>query len=101
MNERSQNILNEIRRTLSSEETALEDRKVVLFGSRAQGTERERSDFDIGILGSKPLSPRDFFRLQEKIERIETLFRIDLVDLATVSEQFRGEALKHTEVLIG
>jgi predicted nucleotidyltransferase len=33
----------------------LEGRKVVLFGSRARGEARPRSDFDLGVMGDQPM----------------------------------------------
>ena len=50
--------------------------QVILFGSRAKGTERERSDIDIAVRGVS-----DILALQEEIEDISTLYKIDLVDL--------------------
>ncbi len=50
--------------------------QVILFGSRAKGTERERSDIDIAVRGVS-----DILAFQEEIEDISTLYKIDLVDL--------------------
>ncbi|WP_343247041.1 nucleotidyltransferase domain-containing protein [Diplocloster hominis] len=50
--------------------------EVVLFGSRAKDTARERSDIDIAVSGVSA-----FDELQEEIENIETLYTIDLVNL--------------------
>lgn len=52
--------------------------KVVLFGSRAKGTALERSDIDVAVAGVS-----DFDSLQEEIEEIPTLYKIDLVNLDT------------------
>lgn len=52
--------------------------EVILFGSRAKGTAGERSDIDIAVSGVK-----DVEKLREELERIPTLFSIDLVDLDT------------------
>ena len=51
-------------------------KEVVLFGSRAKDTARERSDIDIAVSGVS-----EFDELKEKIENIETLYTIDLVNL--------------------
>ena len=53
-------------------------KKVILYGSRAKGTARERSDIDIAVSGIQ-----DFYRLSEDIENIPTLYTVDLVDLDT------------------
>lgn len=79
----------------------LSDHRVVLFGSRVAGTARERSDFDIGVLGSSPLPLKVFYEMEDRIERLETLYRIEWVDLNRVSAEFRAEALKNIEVLYG
>ena len=51
---------------------------VILFGSRAKGTYTERSDIDIAVSGVK-----DFFALEEEIEMLPTLYKIDTVNLDT------------------
>ena len=61
-------------------------KKVILYGSRAKGTARERSDIDIAVCGTK-----DFDRLLEDIENIPTLYTVDLVDLDTCTNTFLGE----------
>ena len=75
--------------------------RVVLFGSRAAGVARERSDFDVGVLGDTPLPLKTFFKMEDLFDEIETLHRIDWVDFNRVSPEFRREALKKTEVLYG
>ena len=49
---------------------------VTLFGSRAKGTQRERSDIDIAVTGAK-----DFDLLVEQIEDIPTLYSIDVINM--------------------
>jgi len=79
----------------------LEGYQVFLFGSRASGQARERSDFDVGVLGSKPLPVDVFFAIEDAFDRLPTLHTIDWVDFGRVSEKFRHEALKHVEVIYG
>jgi len=98
---REKEILEEIRRAIASKKDLLSGYSAVLFGSRAKGTSRERSDFDIGICGDKPLSPGTLASLADRLDEIETLYRIDLVDFQLVSNRFRECALQHTEVLYG
>lgn len=52
--------------------------EVVLFGSRAKGTAKTNSDFDIAVTGVK-----DIEGLREELDSIPTLYKIDLVDLDT------------------
>lgn len=63
--------------------------KVVLFGPRAKGTARERSDIDIAVSGVS-----DMEKLQEKIEDIPTLYTVDLVDLDTCENQLLLENIE-------
>lgn len=77
----------------------LSGRKIVLFGSRAAGTARDRSDFDIGIVGDEPLSLNTFFRIEDRLDHLDTLYKLDWVDLNRTDKNFREEALRHAEVL--
>jgi predicted nucleotidyltransferase len=96
---RERQILDSIRSVCEHEKAALSGRRVVLFGSRAGNNARTRSDFDIGIDGLAPLDPASFDRLFEKFEEIDTLYRIDLVDLQAVSDNFRSNALQKCKVI--
>lgn len=73
--------------------------RVVLFGSRARGDAKPLSDFDIGVIGETPLPLEDYYVLEDQLENLPTLYRIDWVDLAQVSEKFRQEALTNVEVI--
>jgi predicted nucleotidyltransferase len=95
------NVKEEIRKVCTRMEADLRGYRVVLFGSRASGRAADRSDFDIGIFGEAPLPLRIFYEMEELLEEIPTLYRIDWVDLNRVSPGFRHEAMKHTEVLYG
>lgn len=53
--------------------------KVVLFGSRARGTNRERSDIDLAVSGG---SVQRFEELLE--EKAETLLSFDIINLDEV-----------------
>ena len=94
-------IKEEIRRVCIRMEADLQGYQVILFGSRVAGTARDRSDFDVGVLGDKPLPLATFYKMDELFEEIPTLYRIDWVDLNRVSPEFRHEALKQAEVLCG
>lgn len=77
----------------------LGNRKVYLFGSRASGKARSRSDFDIGVFGDEPLPLRDFYAVEEALDELPTLYRIDWVDLNRASVAFRERAIISAEVL--
>lgn len=73
--------------------------RVFLFGSRARGMYDEKSDIDIGILSDTRISGKQWMTIQEKLEQIPTLLKIDIVDFNTVDEGFKASALKHTKEL--
>jgi predicted nucleotidyltransferase len=66
---------------------------VFLFGSRAIGSEAERSDVDIGIEGPAPVPRATLAAIQDELEEAPTLYTIDVVDFARVTEPFREVAL--------
>jgi predicted nucleotidyltransferase len=68
-----------------------------LFGSRAKGTANDRSDIDIGIVSDSQISGKQLMAIQEKLEQISTLLKIDVVDFNSVDEEFKKIALKHTQ----
>jgi predicted nucleotidyltransferase len=96
-------IKEEIRKVCALMEVDLCGYRVVLFGSRTAGTARDRSDFDVGVIGDgdTPLPLETFYKMEDLFDEIPTLYRIDWVDLNRVSPEFRCEALKQTEVLCG
>ena len=53
-------------------------KKVILYGSRAKGTARERSDIDIAVSGVD-----NFELLVEKVEELPTLYSVDMVNMDT------------------
>lgn len=70
-------------------------KKIILFGSRAKGTNSERSDIDIAISGG------DFFSFAEDVdEKTDTLLKFDVVNLdKNISSKFRAE-IENNGVLI-
>ena len=63
-------------------------RRVVLFGSRARGDGRERSDVDLA-LDAPGLSRAEWVRLWADAQEADTLYRIDLVRLDEAPVAFR------------
>ena len=63
--------------------------KVILYGSRAKHTARERSDIDIAVSGVK-----DFELLAERIEELPTLYSVDLLNLDTCKNQLLLEDIR-------
>lgn len=79
--ERVEKVLKEIE-TLLQKYSA---KKALLFGSWAKGTAHPGSDIDIAVSGV-----RDVEALREDAENLETLYKIDIIDLDTC----RNELLK-------
>lgn len=77
----------------------LQGLKVVLFASRATGRAREHSDYDLGVVGDVPVPLEDFHAIEDALEALPTLYRIDWVDLMRTDERFRARALKEAETL--
>lgn len=62
---------------------------VILYGSRAMGTIRERSDIDIALSGVD-----NFDELVEKVEDLPALYSIDLLNLDTCRNELLLEDIK-------
>lgn len=69
-------------------------RRVVLFGSRARGTELPKSDIDIAFEGGDA----DGF-IDDVQERLWSLLMVDAVDLASASDGLRAEVERDGKVL--
>lgn len=74
--------------------------QAVLFGSRATGNAGSGSDWDIGILGPKPLRGAIIQSIRDELDEMRTLHTFDVVDLRTVPDSFRASALKKVVRLI-
>ena len=87
------------------EEEITDDTLVILFGSRARGTERMDSDADIGILSAfgHKLSASEKISLAEKISRQLGVSedKIDLVDLSRASPLLQYQAAREGRILFG
>lgn len=101
MDDREQQIKNMIVAQIAKFASQLGDRKVFLFGSRVSGGAKERSDFDVGVYGDSPLPLKEFFTIEDALDALPTLYKIDWVDLNQVASKFREEAMKNIEILYG
>lgn len=63
--------------------------RVILFGSRARGENKDLRDFDIAISKRRPLSWREFALLKNDVEEIAWPYKVDLIDLSRVPDKFR------------
>ena len=73
--------------------------RVFFFGSRVVGGGSDRSDIDVGIEGDAPIPAAALIEIEEDVERLPTLYKIDIVDFSSVSEKFRSVALKQREFM--
>nr|WP_321497040.1 nucleotidyltransferase domain-containing protein [uncultured Methanolobus sp.] len=75
-----------------------EDINIFLFGSRARGNAHSTSDIDIGIMPSGSFDRKKITALRAELEEMNIPYSVDLVDLSTVSEDFRQQVLNEGEV---
>ncbi len=66
--------------------------RIVLFGSRARGTARPDSDWDLGIQGPRPVTGEERQRIRDALEDLPTLHTFDVVDLTTARPALRDSA---------
>jgi len=98
---REDQILKWIRQGLRRYSEDLVGYKVVLFGSRVRRSHRDRSDFDLGIVGDVPVSQKTFYKISDFLESLPTLYQIDWVDLNRVAKKVKENALKDAVELYG
>jgi len=79
----------------------LRGHRVFLFGSRVTGDARPHSDFDIGVVGDTPLPLNDFYAIEDQLDDLPTLYKIDWVDFNRASPRFSERAARQIEVLHG
>ena len=73
--------------------------KVFIFGSRATGKAKKFSDYDIGILGKKPVPGEKMALTEEAFEESDLPFKIEVVDFSLVSSKFQNIALSKIKEL--
>jgi predicted nucleotidyltransferase len=66
---------------------------VYLFGSWARGEACRASDIDVAILPEEPLPSGLVPDIEEALENSLSLYPVDLVDLTSVSDNFRRRVL--------
>lgn len=79
----------------------LRGHQVFLFGSRATGDARPHSDFDVGVMGDEPLLLKDFYAIEDQLDDLPTLYKIDWVDFNRVSARFSERAMQQVEKIHG
>lgn len=97
--EREAQIIKMLEELFASRKADLIKHRVLLFGSRARGTARQRSDFDLAVDGDEALPIKAFYDFEEALEDLPTLYSFDWVDLARTNSRFREEARKSARVI--
>lgn len=65
------------------------DSTVSVFGSRINGDVKKYSDLDLAIMNKKPLPVLTIAKLREAFSQSILPFKVDLVEMSTISESFR------------
>ncbi|ESU34240.1 hypothetical protein G3A_02095 [Bacillus sp. 17376] len=66
-------------------------KQIVLFGSRAYGDYSPRSDIDLAII-APDISSQDWLTFTDTLEEeLETLLKIDVINLSTASKKLKDE----------
>ena len=73
--------------------------KIVLFGSRARCDHRDNSDFDLAIEWIKPQSTEVLQLKSQLIELPLTLYKVDLIDLNNVGNNYQYEISHEGRIL--
>lgn len=73
--------------------------QVFIFGSRATGKAKKYSDYDVGILGKKPVPWDILAEIEEMFEESDLPYKVDIVDFSLVSSDFRKMALSNIKKL--
>ena len=84
-------------RSLVGKYLDLNKHQLIIFGSRVNGSASKWSDVDLGILGSDKVSSSVMGNIKDDLEEMPILYKIDVVDFASTSQEFRNIALQNYE----
>lgn len=73
--------------------------RIFFFGSRVAGKGNERSDIDIGIEGKKSIPSKILFQIEEEIDNLPLLYKLEIVDFSKVTPEFKEVANQYREFL--
>ena len=76
-----------------------EDVKVWVFGSRAKQATKRSSDLDLALEGREKINYQIIIQLQCDFEESDLPYKVDLVDMATISRGFRKNIEKDKTLL--
>lgn len=87
-------------RIIIRKELDLKHYRAFFFGSRVTGKAKPTSDFDVGILGDSPVSYAIMQKIRERMDDLDTLFTVDIVDFYGTSDQFKKIAMEKIEEIL-
>ncbi|MEK7141234.1 MAG: nucleotidyltransferase domain-containing protein [Patescibacteria group bacterium] len=73
--------------------------RAFIFGSRTGENHRKYCDLDVGIMGPVSLPASKLLQIAEDLHNSDIPYRTDVVDFASVSQDFRQKALARTIAL--
>lgn len=73
--------------------------EIFLFGSRANNSNVNFSDFDIGIKAFKPVPLDILQKIEDDVGELSTLKSFDIIDFSSVTNEFIEEANKNKRIL--
>ena len=79
-------------------EEALDPKRIILFGSRAEGRHARASDFDLAVDAAKPTEGRAY-QIRDAIDDAIGLYKADIVYLPDVDPDFRDLILNTGKVI--
>lgn len=74
------------------------DADIYLFGSRATGQHRERSDIDIALDAGEPIDPMDVGEVKDLLEASNIPYSFDVVDMHAVGQELKENILSERVV---
>lgn len=74
--------------------------KIILFGSRAKGTQTRGSDFDLAVDAPSPRQDVEW-KIKDEIEEARGLYKVDVVYLGNVEDDFRSLIMRTGKVIYG
>jgi len=95
----SQEKLQQLIKEVFDKHLRVENYRLFFFGSRVKGNNSSMSDIDLGIEGQKKLSPLVKLTIEEELQNLPILYKIDLVDFGNVSGDFKKKVLENVEFI--
>jgi len=80
-------------------EASLPHATLVLFGSRARGDARRRSDFDLAIIPKAGFNERELLEFSDLLDRSsEIIYPIDVVDMRNASDELKAKVAAEGQI---